>query len=1324
MLDRLRFEGMDDKRQYAMPETSYDHEYIWQTSFPTWLAKPSCPYWICGKPASGKSTLMAYLATCRRTIVELESGGANFKIIHFYFDYRAGVALGNNILGMFRMFLYQLASNDGHVRDRLERLSDEGRLKLDSQRHLLDAASEAFEECAKRICIFIDGLDEYTGDLCELVQVCRSMVDRMSVKLCVASRPDTCIPKILNIQSTLMMQEFNERSMRLYVERKIIQRSATDLEIGKRFSKQVVDYLVAKAQGVFLWFRFVVDEIIERFAQGCSDQQIHSLIRQMPLGMNAVYDRILGMISPAQRAEAALILFLAFQLRSLSMWTEESVAPDMEFATTNLDHLWGSYDFIVQQIGGRLNMSRLTDHEELRSRTRELLRGLIEFIPSTKDDARISDLCGITNTSVRLVHETFYVYIIATGWTRRHLPQLVLQYFPDPFWLGFCSRVIEQATKDQVIKPQILQKCVREMTTLMLPSNNASTFEAFNWLYRSCKEYRKRDVAIFPLHEEFCPLKSSEIAEDKVRRIGQRIKNFASANAPDVAFPPIWKSRHVILRTSFVLLMDLALVYERGEWSSFPVIAGALQSYLNPILSYSWWQSHKPIDLDLFRTLLQSLELRKITDLFLAVCGNLTRYFRDRLSGLTLSDRQQDFLYQAILCHTDAEYDPSISVFEEFISIMTSNVRTLSKTDLCFFLQKMKCWRTASDFAGVIMKYTPPDLKEETVPHHSCRYRNKEAGLLFHWAQATCTLGCACGVGHAPYSYDYDVVLELLTHFGEDVNRPCYAGGTVLHALLDNSIQPPLGHAAMNRGVKFLALIDNGWDPKTKPARGSWLDLALAFQRRLPSEERLQRKVSSSLRPKYWYLSTDAGDIKFIIDYLQHHGLHGIWPEYEDSKDDEAIPDDEGADEYATDDEVSIQDQTNDERSDIEPGDDFASDDEQSSSVQAEDGLSDSDDEVSDHDGSDDDLLQTSLSEGSKDNTNRDRLLKENDIVDNGKIPPNQIAQEVSEVNNAESLLSSVDNPPFCRRSTAPVRNTSQADSQSFIDVALNLTWQPPALHLDVFSNWREQKASFAPQRHNSGGSAAEMENPFVDSHQARLIRRKPLPTKKSSLSCPTFQGKSSRTGNPDNSSSITPDKVLPASLSEMSLSERSFSTIATTEYSSKTTFSYLEDDFHIFQDTPTSLGSQTSINSTHSPNTHTATQSPSPTQTMSSLQRARIRHQGAFVLQAEARYKTSFAGQQFASSRSLTSLPQSPSSPLSLLLSHPTSISTSILSDDIGRATSPASLARPSPRSRPPIPQMKPSRETETKTTSREGAGEGAQSLLAHSSEATRLKI
>ncbi len=412
----------------------------------------------------------------------LESGGAKFKIIYFYFDYHAGESLGNNMLGMFRTLLYKLASNDRGVRIRLERLLEEGRLKLDSQIHLLDAISESFEESSQQPCLFIDGLDEFTGDLDEVVQVCRVMVDRMSIKLCLASRPDTRVTKILNIQPNLIMEEFNERSMRSYVKNKIINKSEKNLEIAKRLSGQIVDSLVAKAQGVLLWFKFVVDEIVERLAQGWDNEQIQSLITQMPRGMNAIYDRMLNMIPLAHLEEAALILYLTFELRNLSQWCERhwpflgEVCPFLgdELCPTDLNHLWGSYDFIIEQIGAKLNILRLKDHEELRSRTQELLRGLIEFVPSTDTQhcprsrkwyERFvpkfhENATGIV--SVRPVHETFGAYITGRDWIQRHQPSLLAQYFPEPFWLGFCSKVMEQATKDQLIKPQIMERFILE----------------------------------------------------------------------------------------------------------------------------------------------------------------------------------------------------------------------------------------------------------------------------------------------------------------------------------------------------------------------------------------------------------------------------------------------------------------------------------------------------------------------------------------------------------------------------------------------------------------------------------------------------------------------------------------------------------------------------------------------------------------------------------------------------------------------------------------------------------------------------------------------
>lgn len=124
--------------------------------------------------------------------------------------------------------------------------------------------------------------------------------------------------------------------------------------------------------------------------------------------------------------------------------------------------------------------------------------------------------------------------------------------------------------------------------------------------------------------------------------------------------------------------------------------------------------------------------------------------------------------------------------------------------------------------------------------------------------------------------------------------------------------------------------------------------------------------------------------------------------------------------------------------------------------------------------------------------TRLDRSLEENDIVDNRNIPTSKIAQEVSEVMYTESSVSSVDNRPFRSRSTEPMQNTSQADPQFFIDAALNLTWQPPALHLEAFQKPGRAECECCSAEAQQWRSCSGDGNQSVDTHQAQLTRRKP----------------------------------------------------------------------------------------------------------------------------------------------------------------------------------------------------------------------------------------
>jgi hypothetical protein len=70
----------------GLDTTQKTFKWIWTSSFKTWLEDDTPFFWISGKPASGKSTLMNYIAHAGETIETLQDAHAKqWKIIYFFF---------------------------------------------------------------------------------------------------------------------------------------------------------------------------------------------------------------------------------------------------------------------------------------------------------------------------------------------------------------------------------------------------------------------------------------------------------------------------------------------------------------------------------------------------------------------------------------------------------------------------------------------------------------------------------------------------------------------------------------------------------------------------------------------------------------------------------------------------------------------------------------------------------------------------------------------------------------------------------------------------------------------------------------------------------------------------------------------------------------------------------------------------------------------------------------------------------------------------------------------------------------------------------------
>lgn len=162
-------------------------------------------FWITGKPASGKSTLMKMIGDDPRTIHYLEtwSGGEGVFVSRFYF-WNSGTQIQMSEEGFLRTLLYEALKQQPYLvpitfPDRMENFVLFGNgnffdMPWDMP-ELLEAYKQLVLEIAKskKIFILIDGLGEFYGDYSEQLKLVELLYSLLSlspnVKICVSSRP-------------------------------------------------------------------------------------------------------------------------------------------------------------------------------------------------------------------------------------------------------------------------------------------------------------------------------------------------------------------------------------------------------------------------------------------------------------------------------------------------------------------------------------------------------------------------------------------------------------------------------------------------------------------------------------------------------------------------------------------------------------------------------------------------------------------------------------------------------------------------------------------------------------------------------------------------------------------------------------------------------------------------------------------------------------------------------------------------------------------------------------------------------------------------------
>ncbi|KAK4452678.1 hypothetical protein QBC34DRAFT_455598 [Podospora aff. communis PSN243] len=288
-----------------------------------WLKGGQDIFWVSGKPGSGKSTFMKFLADHSKTEEALACWASrNRLVIASHYFWSAGTTMQKSKQGLLQTLLYEIFRQlPGLIETACierwprtpENLSHEVWLLPELQRVLQRLADLDMEV---KFCFFIDGLDEFEGDH---VDFCRSLLDLIKsphIKLCVSSRSWNVFEDAFggSQYSKLYMHELTHNDIRSYAERRLQEHPRwNELTTEVSNADWLIDQIAERAAGVFLWVFLVTGQLRNGLTEYDSVSDLQRRLERIPDDLEAFFRQILESVEPFYHPKMATTLLISLQ---------------------------------------------------------------------------------------------------------------------------------------------------------------------------------------------------------------------------------------------------------------------------------------------------------------------------------------------------------------------------------------------------------------------------------------------------------------------------------------------------------------------------------------------------------------------------------------------------------------------------------------------------------------------------------------------------------------------------------------------------------------------------------------------------------------------------------------------------------------------------------------------------------------------------------------------------------------------------------------------------------------------------------------------------
>lgn len=275
-------------------------------------------YWITGKAGSGKSTLMKFLYNDPRTSEHLRSWASPLPLVTAaFFFWNSGSEMQMSQSGLLRTLLCRALQQCRSLIPRVfpERWEAYSCIGDDTNPWAWSELVRALELLVRedgvtiKLCLFIDGLDEFDGSHERLIDLIQNLVSSSAAKICVSSRPWLVFEEAFRLVPHLMLQDLTKPDIRLYIKNKF-QGNANfvDLEACEpEYAGALLREIAGKAQGVFLWVYLVVQSLLTGLRNGDRIQDLQRRLDMLPPDLENLFSKMLLSLDPFYREHASQI---------------------------------------------------------------------------------------------------------------------------------------------------------------------------------------------------------------------------------------------------------------------------------------------------------------------------------------------------------------------------------------------------------------------------------------------------------------------------------------------------------------------------------------------------------------------------------------------------------------------------------------------------------------------------------------------------------------------------------------------------------------------------------------------------------------------------------------------------------------------------------------------------------------------------------------------------------------------------------------------------------------------------------------------------------